>query len=122
MRSSPPAYLIAAALLFTPGEMALADSVTMTWTDTTGTYETVIAITTPTLEDVKVAYANRGKGPPPPPGVTAAPPETPEQFYNRVSTQLVVDVLNYAQTYKQNQAVQTVPPTSIAPAATKKIK
>jgi len=86
----------------------MADQVTMTWTDTTGTYSSTFAMDHPTLEDVKAAYSNMMPG-------TEPKEQSDQDFYDSMTERLVNQVMSYAQTYKQQQAMQLIPPIVISP-------
>jgi len=98
--------------LAAPSAMA-ADSVTMTWTDSTGAYQSMVLLEVPTLADVKTAYQARNATMPPPPGQPAAP-ATPAEFYDDLTKRLANEVANYAQQYKHQQAVAAVPPVVVS--------
>jgi hypothetical protein len=93
----------------------MADQVTMTWTDATGTYTNSFTIENPTLGDVKAAYSNQfaamAMGDP---GARAV---SDEEFYTNLSQRLINDTLSFAQGYKHQQAIAAVPPIEIAEAA-----
>jgi hypothetical protein len=91
----------------------MADQVTMTWTDTTGTYTSTFDLVNPTLADVKEAYTS-GPMMMHAPGVKEA---SDAEFYAGMSQRLANDVMNYAQNYKHQKAMQALPPVEITEGA-----
>lgn len=87
----------------------MADQVTMTWTDTGGTYSSTFMIENPTLADVKEAYSKSMAMP------GAGEEKSNDEFYAGMSQNLVNQVLQYAQNYKQHLAIQSIPPIVVSP-------
>jgi len=86
----------------------MPDQVKMTWTDTTGIYSATFAMDHPTLADVKEAYSSNMIGMEP-------KEQTDQEFYTGMTERLVNQIMSYAQNYKQQQAMQLIPPISISP-------
>jgi hypothetical protein len=89
----------------------MSDQVSITWTDATGVYTNEFLIESPTLEDVKKSFTVTMMMP----GQESNKEETPEDFYSRVSFQMINQVMAQVQQNKQHQAMQLVPPITVTP-------
>jgi hypothetical protein len=92
-------------------ECAMSDRVDITWTDAIGSYTSSFLIENPALADVRKAYTGMMFMPMGPEAKT----ETDEEFYARISLQMINQVMNQAQQNQMSQAMAAVPPVSITP-------